>query len=196
MSKKTFQAAKEKTLIVQLKNNQKILKRRSYIVLKDEDPVDYYKQTEQYTRGRIENRMISVYDNQQVCKYIWDEQWKQYIQSLIVVIRETTRFNTKRKLFPKPTIEVAYYISNQPLKAKDAAQHIRKHWAIENRNNHVRDVTLFEDDSRIRVNPENMATIRSFALNVMRKNKTSNIREQCYANSLDYSRLYDYQHFI
>ncbi len=72
----------------------------------------------------------------------------------------------------------------------------RKHWFIENADHHVRDVTLREDYSRIRVKPENMSTLRSFALNIFRKNKINNINDELYQNSLNYNRLYGYQQFI
>ncbi len=73
---------------------------------------------------------------------------------------------------------------------------VRKHWYIENKDHHVRDVTLREDESRIRGNPENMSVLRSFALNVLRKNNVKNIKGELYGNSLDSYNLYCYQHFI
>jgi predicted transposase YbfD/YdcC len=82
------------------------------------------------------------------------------------------------------------------LDAKQAHSLIRKHWFIENKDHHVRDVVLKEDESRIRSKPENMSTIRSFALNILRYNNIKNIRGELYENSLDYSALYSYQQFI
>jgi len=55
---------------------------------------------------------------------------------------------------------------------------------------------LKEDESRIRINPENISTIRSFALNILRKNKVKNIKGELYENSLDFFNLYSYQQFI
>jgi hypothetical protein len=55
---------------------------------------------------------------------------------------------------------------------------------------------LKEDESRIRVNPENMSALRSFALNILRINKIENIKGEIYENSLDYYSLYSYQQFI
>jgi predicted transposase YbfD/YdcC len=49
----------------------------------------------------------------------------------------------------------------------------RQHWGIENTNHYVLDVVFNEDHSRIRTHngPENFATIRRFALNILNLNK-------------------------
>ncbi len=54
---------------------------------------------------------------------------------------------------------------------------IRRHWGIENRNHHVRDVSCDEDKSRIRDNPGIMARARSFALNILRTNGITNVAQ-------------------
>jgi len=53
----------------------------------------------------------------------------------------------------------------------------RGHWGIENKNHYVRDVTFDEDRSQIRTDsgPRIMATIRSFAISVLRLQGYSNI---------------------
>ena len=61
------------------------------------------------------------------------------------------------------------------LPAKTFASAIRNHWAIENQNHWVRDVTLAEDASRIRINPGIMARLRSQTLNIARANGVTNI---------------------
>lgn len=91
---------------------------------------------------------------------------------------------------------MAVYVSNHKLTAEQGSGLIRKHWFIENKDHHVRDVTFKEDESRIRVNPENMSALRSFALNILRKNEIENIKGEIYENSLDYYSLYSYQQFI
>jgi predicted transposase YbfD/YdcC len=40
-----------------------------------------------------------------------------------------------------------------PVRARKAADAVRRHWAIENKQHYTRDVTLCEDASRIRRNP-------------------------------------------
>jgi predicted transposase YbfD/YdcC len=49
--------------------------------------------------------------------------------------------------------ETSFYVCQSALSAADFAEAVRAHWTIENRNHHVRDVTLGEDQSRIRVQP-------------------------------------------
>jgi predicted transposase YbfD/YdcC len=128
-------------------------------------------------------------------KFIVDKQWSGYVESVICVERQTSVFSTKEKIY-KDRSEVAVYIANHKINAIQSSALIRKHWYIENKNHHVRDTTLREDESRIRVNPENMSTIRSFALNILRKNNIENIKGELYGNSLDFYSLYSYKQFI
>ena len=85
--------------------------------------------------------------------------------------------------------ETCFYVCSAPVSAKKAASAIRSHWGIENRNHYVRDVTMAEDASRIRVNPGIFARARSFALNILRANGEQNI-----ADALDFNRLLEYRY--
>ena len=69
---------------------------------------------------------------------------------------------------------------------------IRGHWGIENRHHYVGDVTLQEDASRIRRNPGIFARLHSFALNILRKNKVTNVSEALYDNALNLDNLRNY----
>jgi len=71
------------------------------------------------------------------------------------------------------------------LPAKTFASAIRNHWAIENKNHWVRDVTLAEDASRIRINPGVMARLRSHALNIARANGGVNIAKAIWNAALN-----------
>lgn len=66
--------------------------------------------------------------------------------------------------------ETRYFASSRPLSSEAAAEAIREHWAIENRLHWVLDVTFADDLSRLRKGhgARNMATIRHFALNLVR----------------------------
>lgn len=58
------------------------------------------------------------------------------------------------------------------------------HWGIENGNHYVRDVTMAEDASRIRINPGIFARFRSFAYNILRFNQHGTIAQDRYAAAL------------
>ena len=68
------------------------------------------------------------------------------------------------------SLERRYYISSLPLDAKLLAHAVRCHWHIENRLHWVLDVVFHEDLSRLRsgAGPQNMATVRHMAMNLLR----------------------------
>lgn len=195
MSKKTFDVAQsnDKRLIIQLKENQKELLQNCNDIIRFSSNDDIYQTTGEKNRNRIEERTVEIYDKQN--GFIENLQWAKHIKTVISVERKTQVYNTKEKKY-RTRQEKAVYSSNYKLNAIQAYQHIRNHWFIENKDHHVRDVTLGEDYSRIRVNPENMSTLRSFALNILIRNKIDNIKNELYENSLDYYNLYSYQQFI
>jgi len=72
------------------------------------------------------------------------------------------------------TTERRYFLSSLAPNAKEVAEAIRSHWAIENSLHWVLDVTLGEDNSRVRKDhaPENMAMVRHIVLNLLRGAKS------------------------
>ena len=153
---------------------------------------DSHSSTEK-NRNRLEKRVVEVYNNNN--DFIVDAKWENYIKTIICVTRDVSVFNTKTKQYEDRS-ETAIHIANFKVDALNAGEIVRNHWYIENKNHHVRDVSMKEDESRIRINPENMAAIRSFALNILRNNNVKNIAGELYENSLDYYSLYSYQQFI
>ena len=76
--------------------------------------------------------------------------------------------------------ETVYGITSLPRLGATAEQLntlIRGHWTIENRVHYVRDVTMGEDDSQVRVGniPEVMAAFRNAAIAVLRRAGCTNI---------------------
>ena len=114
--------------------------------------------------GRIENRICYVTD-----RIDWLEQRFDWcdLKTIAMVESQVT-------IGKKTTIEQRYFISSLPPNAKEIAQAIRSHWAIENSLHWVLDVTMGEDLSRVRTDnaPENMAMVRHIVLNLLRGAKS------------------------
>jgi predicted transposase YbfD/YdcC len=106
------------------------------------------------------------------------------VAAVVRVTRQTSTRSAATGLW-KRREETAIYVSSIMLPAKTFAGAIRDHWAIENRNHWVRDVTLAEDASRIRINPGVMARLRSQALNIARANGVENIARALWNAALD-----------
>jgi predicted transposase YbfD/YdcC len=68
------------------------------------------------------------------------------------------------------SLESRFYLSSLPLDAKLFAHAVRSHWHVENRLHWVLDVVFHEDLNRLRsgAGPQNMATIRHMAMNLLR----------------------------
>jgi hypothetical protein len=78
------------------------------------------------------------------------------------------------------TTEVEYAITSAPRSLAGAAQLLgwwRDHWGIENRSHYVRDVTLREDDCRIRRGnaPQNFAALRNATVSFLRLEGSTNL---------------------
>jgi predicted transposase YbfD/YdcC len=69
--------------------------------------------------------------------------------------------------------ETRYFLSSLTGSARRLAEAVRAHWGIETSLHWVLDVTLNEDQSRVRKGhaPENLAALRRLALNLIRKAK-------------------------
>jgi predicted transposase YbfD/YdcC len=99
------------------------------------------------------------------------------------VSRLTFEKDTRSGLWPSRE-EIGCYACQIRLDARTLAHAVRSHWGIENQDHYVRDVTLGEDDSRIRQKPGGMARIRSAALNILRANGVQNVSQALYINAL------------
>ncbi|MFI1154902.1 ISAs1 family transposase [Streptomyces sp. NPDC020817] len=93
----------------------------------------------------------------------------------------------------KVSIERVYAITSLTVhqaNAADLAERIRGHWAIENREHHVRDVTFGEDASRVRTGgaPRAMASLRNLAIGALRLAGWDNIAEGLRHHGRDMTR--------
>jgi len=121
--------------------------------------------------------------------------WSDHIKMIIKIIRNRKMFDAKNKQWVESS-ETSYYISTIKLTAKQSAKAVRGHWGIENRNHCVKDVSMNEDKSRIRINPDRFAKLRSLALNVFRINGIENIKRERFKNSINLNRLFKYRWLI
>jgi predicted transposase YbfD/YdcC len=182
LSKKTFAiaAASQVHLIVQLKANQKSLCHQVKVGCRKAAPSTTCQTTDRHKRNRHETRITTVFDTDGI---VSSPTWRDAIAAVITVERIVQRFHPASGLW-KRSSDISYYLSNRPIEAALAADAIRRHWHIENRSHHVRDVTFGEDASRIRTNPGVFARLRSFAANILRFNQRSSVRQDRYAAAL------------
>jgi predicted transposase YbfD/YdcC len=189
IAKKTLQTAKQTSndVIVQVKGNQKTWLHDCQTLAETTRPDEVYQEPVTKTRNRIEYRRLERF----ISPTLTDAEPWTWVKVVVKVERYRQVFETKTKTW-KNSHETAFYISTIVLSAPEFGQAIRDHWAIENRNHYVRDVTMGEDKSRIRINPHLFATLRSFALNILRKNKVQNISLERFQNAMNLDLVLNY----
>jgi predicted transposase YbfD/YdcC len=116
--------------------------------------------------GRIEQRRMAV-----LREIDWLDGTRRFpgelrLPGAACLLRAETRVESTGQT----RTETRYFISSRALTAAEAAAAVREHWAIENRLHWVLDVTFGDDQSRLRKGhgARNMATVRHFALNLVR----------------------------
>lgn len=120
---------------------------------------DYFATLEK-GHGRIEERKCWAVEGE--AKWLGlEKDWKN--------IRTISMIERKRTIRGKTSAELSYYISSLPGDAKRIALSARSHWAIENSQHWVLDVTMNEDMSRARKDNAavNLATMRRVAINMI-----------------------------
>ena len=182
MPKKTFETAAQAQahLIVQLRDNQPTLCRKAEAACNDTKPLSGVQTVDRKKRNRHETRTTAVFD---AVPAVAGTEWEPYVAAIIAIERRVLTFHPATGLW-NSSRETALYLSNRPILARQAANTIRKHWGIENKQHYTRDVTLREDASRIRRNPGIFARLRSFAYNILRFNQSDTIAQDRYAAAL------------
>ena len=174
-------------MIVQVKGNQKTLLNDCRTIAATTRPDEVYQEPVTKTHNRIESRKVEIF----VSPTLTDEQKWALVEVVVKVERHRQLFDTKSKSW-KNSDETSFYISTIVLSAREFCHAIRNHWGIKNRNHHVRDVTMGEDRSRIRTNPHILAKLRSFALNILRKNNVENVSLELFENSMNLDNVLNY----
>ncbi len=188
--KKTLKVAKEtgNYVIVQVKKNQKTLLKDCQNITETKTPDDVYTEPMCKTRNRIESRRAEIF----ISPTLTDGEDWNLVKVIVKISRYRRVFDTKTKTW-KNLDETSFYISTIVLSAQIFCEAIRKHWSIENKDHYVRDVAMKEDASRIRINAHVFAKLRSFALNILRKNDVENISNELYKNSIKLEYVLNYE---
>jgi predicted transposase YbfD/YdcC len=90
--------------------------------------------------------------------------------------------------------ETMFYISSLTVEARQLGEWIRAHWQIENRLHWSKDVVLKEDTAPMCSGnaPENMAILRTIAVNLLRLNGFASITQGIRAVAHDLDRLFSF----
>ena len=153
--------------VLSLKGNQSNLHKDVELLFEDAKQDNYKKlDAKSYTtvdgeHGRIETRRYIV--TGKVDWFAERSKWKKLTTFGMV---ESTR-----EIGEQITQETRYFISSLPCDAERFAQAVRDHWGVDNGLHWCLDISFGEDDSRIRTGhaPENLATIRRFALSLIKQ---------------------------
>lgn len=135
-----------------------------------------------YGHGRIETRQCWLIDPKKFKScFVNLEKWCN-LQGIIMI-------KTKREIKDTKTADTRFYITSHKADARFFSEAVRKHWQVENSLHWTLDVSMKEDASRIRTeaSPENYATIRHIALNIIRNDKTikASVKRKMNRASLD-----------
>jgi predicted transposase YbfD/YdcC len=166
-------------LIVQVKDNQPTLHQKVADISATAVPIDAVDSHDE-GRNRDESRTVTVFDPGDT---LIGTDWHSHVAAIIRVERSVFTRITKTGLLHHST-ETAFYVANTTVTAARAAEAVRGHWGIETTSHYSRDVTMGEDNSRIRINPGVFARLRSFAFNILKANQTSTLSQDRYRAAL------------
>ena len=177
--------------VLQVKDNQAKLRQDLEDWFVHGDQQDFQDMTMNYhkaiskTNGRVEIRQCWAISDPIAMEHIRHYDGWVDLKTIVRVQRET-------RTDDKTTHETAYYITSLAHDAQRILAATRHHWTIENSLHWVLDVTFGEDASRIRIgdSAENMAVLRTIALNLLKHNKNkSSLRQKRFRAAMDNSFL-------
>ena len=111
--------------------------------------------------GRVETRVIQA--------VTWGDLDFPHVRQVARLTRYRTSAKTGKR--SRETVYVITDLSSAQAGPQEIGAFVRGHWGVENKIHYVRDVTFTEDESRIRTRhgAQNMATLRSVAMNLLRQ---------------------------
>ena len=170
--------------LLSVKGNQNELMKDIQCAFKTHQGYDSIEETEK-DHGRIENRRCSILEAKDFLLEENLQSWKD-ITTLVKV-------DSCREIKGVRTEETRYYISDE--KIRSASYYlalVRGHWGIENHLHWHLDVTFKEDMCRARSRnaPENLSTIRKFALQIISNAKDKlSLKKRQYKAALDFGYM-------
>ncbi len=120
--------------------------------------------------GRIEvRRSWTISDPDYLLSLTGSKDWPEL--SAIVKVQ------SERRVRDQASEQVRYYITSLPGDARRVLSAVRAHWQIENSLHWVLDIGFREDESRARKDhaAENLAVLRRIALNMLKRDKKTNV---------------------
>ncbi|GAA1305532.1 ISAs1 family transposase [Streptomyces sanglieri] len=160
-----------------VKRNQKNLHGQLAALPWQKTSAKFYDRTR--ARGRLETRVVQVLTIADL-----GVDFPHAVQVAKIIRHRIQRTTGKRS---RETLYVITDLTSRQASPERIAKIIRSQWTIENRLHFVRDTTFAEDASKIRTGhgPDNMATLRSFAINTLRADGHTNIAAGLRAMSYD-----------
>jgi len=172
-------------LATQVKDNQPKLRRRLELGSQWRRPIELA-ENRTVGRNRWEMRELKVFPAK---AWFRGTPWDSLLNTVLRLDRTVWTRSPATGLL-KRTAETVFWVSSAA--GRTAAQWlaaIRGHWRIENASHYVRDTTFAEDASRIRINPDIAARLRSFAYNLLRASGCENIQNARWRAALDISLI-------
>ena len=186
--KETFIAAAETgaAVLAQVKGNQPTLLHTLEDIAASRPPADHCETKDKIAHGRQERRLVETFD---VAGRLGSD-WDGLVATAARVTRLTWRKDAKDGMWRR-TDDTAFYLCQKSLTAAEFGAAIRGHWELE-AHHYVRDVTLGEDASRIRIQPLDFARLRTIALNTLRANGVKNVAQELYRNAINIRHMLSY----
>jgi len=175
--------------VLQVKWNQWYLHHECKLIPERKTPIEKNIEEWKQARGRRERRIMEVYDRKD-CDTPEADHRADVLKAVCVVTREVRVRDTKNKCYTQRN-EVSYYVSDNVYTAKQFQEIIRWHRWIENEFHYVRDVSMWEDKSRMRKNADKMFRLRSWWLNIMRQHWVTNIAKEMDENHMSLELLFE-----